>query len=177
MCEAKQTEFFSEWLAGVGHTLPANFADIDGFGDLFTEFWADSEIGFETEDLFSLKLEAYANIWIPVYKQKLDDLAVAIATARNPSKSQSSSVNHTATMGPQSGSTTDLPFDGDSDVPAGKTSTDGYTNSDTTASTNSDGGMSADEIQRRIDALNGKAIALKLNLLNEFKPLFMEIYQ
>lgn len=56
---AKYTELFSEYLEGGGE-LPAAFSQIDGFEDLFIGHFIDKEIGFETEVLFTIKLETKA---------------------------------------------------------------------------------------------------------------------
>ena len=61
---AKYTETLGEYLAS-GHSLPTVFADITNFDTYFLARYIDREIGFETEDLFEIKLEGKANIIIP----------------------------------------------------------------------------------------------------------------
>lgn len=68
---AKYTELYIDYLLNGGQN-PAIFANIENFENRFIEKYADSEIGFETPDLFSLKLNLKAEIIIPVYKQKID---------------------------------------------------------------------------------------------------------
>lgn len=63
------------WLQN-GFSLPAVFdtvPDISGmnFKTLFTYHFSDWEIGFETEEAFSRKLEAHANMIIPLYVTKI----------------------------------------------------------------------------------------------------------
>ena len=67
---AKYTELFIDYIRK-GGTLPAIFEQITGFEEQFISNFADKEIGFETEDLFKLKLENKANIVIPFYKDKI----------------------------------------------------------------------------------------------------------
>ena len=67
---AKYTELFIDYVRK-GGTLPAIFEQITGFEEQFISNFADKEIGFETEDLFKLKLENKANIVIPFYKDKI----------------------------------------------------------------------------------------------------------
>ena len=51
---SKYTETLVEFLEG-GGSLPAAFAEIVGFEDLFVARYCDKEIGFETEALFQIK--------------------------------------------------------------------------------------------------------------------------
>lgn len=93
---ARYTELFSEWLEEGGQ-LPALFSEIEGFGDLFTATYCDREIGFETPVLFEIKLNAYADLHIPEYKERIDLLVEAIAQAGNPSKTRTRSGDETNT--------------------------------------------------------------------------------
>lgn len=68
---AKYTELFIDYVRS-GREMPAIFEQIDGFESQFIANYADSEIGFETPDLFALKLENKANIVIPYYKEKIE---------------------------------------------------------------------------------------------------------
>ena len=81
---SKYTELLSEYLEN--NELPTIFDEIAGFKEQFTIYFLDREIGFETEDLFKFKLENYANVLIPLYKVRLQQLTQAITNANNPIK-------------------------------------------------------------------------------------------
>lgn len=70
---AKYTELLSEYLASGGE-LPAAFAQIEGFEDLFVAEYIDREIGYETPELFKIKLELLANLVIPPYLARITAL-------------------------------------------------------------------------------------------------------
>lgn len=81
---AKYTETLGEYLES-GHTLPSVFSDITGFDTHFLARYIDREIGFETEALFEIKLEGKANIIIPLYKDRIQQLNDAITALSTPS--------------------------------------------------------------------------------------------
>lgn len=80
------TELFTQYIAnngGADKALPVLFdkvpsIDIDGekttFRDSFILNFCDREIGFETEQLFALKLEGRAKLVLPKYINKLTEL-------------------------------------------------------------------------------------------------------
>lgn len=83
----KYTELFTEYIAnngGAENALPSLFdkvpnLTIDGeattFKDAFILNFCDREIGFETEELFALKLESRAKLVLPFYINKLKQLS------------------------------------------------------------------------------------------------------
>ena len=87
MRRAEHTEFFSEYIAnngGAENALPALFDkvpsitiddEVTTFKDAFILNFCEREIGFETEELFALKLEARAKLVLPFYINKLKQLA------------------------------------------------------------------------------------------------------
>lgn len=82
---AKYTELLAEYLEA-GGALPASFEDIEGFRDLFIGEYCDKEIGFETPILFTIKLQARANLLIPPYKDRINELEAIIDKLSNPTK-------------------------------------------------------------------------------------------
>lgn len=84
---AKYTELLAEYLKD-GGTLPAVFDDIDGLKNLFVGRYIERELGFETPELFSIKLEYKANLLIPVYKRRMDELQAAYEAQSNPIKTR-----------------------------------------------------------------------------------------
>lgn len=88
------TELFTEWIAnngGADNALPALFAQVPDitagtetikFSDTFILHFCDKEIGFETEALFALKLEARARLILPPFIEKINTLSkISIDTA------------------------------------------------------------------------------------------------
>ena len=64
------TETLREYI-NHGNQLPESFGLIAqtgyDFNTIFFEHFADREIGFETEELFALKVKKVADVWIPQY--------------------------------------------------------------------------------------------------------------
>lgn len=81
------TELFTQYIAnngGAENALPSLFGkvpnitiddEVTTFKDAFILNFCDREIGFETEELFALKLEARAKLVLPFYINKLNQLA------------------------------------------------------------------------------------------------------
>lgn len=81
------TELFTQYIAnngGAENALPSLFDkvpnitidnEITTFKDAFILNFCDREIGFETEELFALKLESRAKLVLPFYINKLKQLA------------------------------------------------------------------------------------------------------
>ena len=87
MRRAEHTEFFTEYIAnngGAENALPTLFDkvpnitiddEVTTFKDAFILNFCDREIGFETEELFAIKLESRAKLVLPFYINKLNQLA------------------------------------------------------------------------------------------------------
>lgn len=82
---AKYTMLLAEYLQKGGQ-LPASFALIQGFEDLFVARYCDHEIGFETDELFSIKLEYKANLIMQAYADKIATRTLYWTHAENPIK-------------------------------------------------------------------------------------------
>lgn len=198
---AKYTELFSEYLERGGQ-LPASFALIDGFEDLFKLHYCDKEIGFETEALFFMKLERTARINVPFYADKIRRLASAYAHFDVPAKvryergfnqdtqgEQNTRNANTSLNGEQNGYNSELPFDAANASPSMKTHNDAFTNqADGTYHADEvinkgerqnetrESGYTPDEAMREVEFLNKEIEPLIQMLLDEFKRLFMQIY-
>lgn len=133
---AKYTMLLAEYLQKGGQ-LPASFGLIDGFEDLFVARYCDHELGFETDALFSIKLEYKANLVMKAYADKIATRAFYWTRAENPVKSyyektkiktnlgaksktgsdatsygaKSITTTTSNTTGAQENKTTELPFD------------------------------------------------------------------
>ena len=82
----KYTELFTEYIAnngGAQNALPSLFdkvpnittdGEVTTFKDAFILNFCDREIGFETEEMFALKLESRAKLVLPFYINKLKQL-------------------------------------------------------------------------------------------------------
>ena len=82
----KYTELFTEYIAnngGAENAVPSLFdkvpnlttdGEVTTFKDAFILNFCDREIGFETEELFALKLESRAKLVLPFYINKLKQL-------------------------------------------------------------------------------------------------------
>ena len=82
----KYTELFTEYIAnngGAANAIPSLFdkvpnlttdGEVTTFKDAFILNFCDREIGFETEELFALKLESCAKLVLPFYINKLKQL-------------------------------------------------------------------------------------------------------
>lgn len=164
---AKYTELLSEYLEN--NALPVIFNEITGFADLFTGYYADYEIGFETESLFKLKLETKANIVIPEYKKIITQVETALNQVLSTTKTRQTTLN----AGEQASQSFNLPYNNVTSVePSQKAHNDAFTNVDVSV----ESGATIDENLRIIDELTQKRNNIYEVLLLEFKPLFMAIY-
>lgn len=163
---AKYTETFAEYLNN-GAELPAVFEDINGFTDLFIAQFCDKEIGFETEILFKIKLEAAAAIHIPFYKKKIEMYENALLKINTPEKEQTR-VYESAV---KNGSTTILPINSSNATPSQLTKADAY--EDTETITNR--GETPDEAIKRAEYINNINNII-MGCLKCFDNLFMKVY-
>ena len=182
---AKYTELLAEYLEGGGALPSSSFALIPNFEDLFKERYCGSEIGFETEALFAIKLDMKARILMPLYAARIDAVDAAIAKLKNPLKQRTEKRGYGKQHSENNtdGSNTDLPYD----------YVEGGTNPLPTPSSLSHMGGSADvdyhednltfteyvtidENIRIIETLSQQRSGLIEKCLDEFKPLFMGVY-
>lgn len=172
---AKYTTLLAEYLER-GGVLPASFAEIDGFEDIFKKHFCDSELGFETDLLFFMHLDELADINIPLYKDKLQRLASAWLEYDAPAKVTYTSENKTFNGGETKGTTTELPFNSANAEPNLITKNDAYKNTENRGTNVRETGKTIDEAQKAIEFLNEKAHSLINELLQVFKPCFMAVY-
>lgn len=172
---AKYTETFAEYIAS-GYSLPAEFADIEGFEDLFKLHYCDKEIGFETEAIFAMKLQEKATLYIPLYVDRLARRATAYLGFDAPAKVRYESINGTITNGAQKGTTTELPFDSATAKPSVINNTDEFANEEERTREERETGNTPDEIIKKIEFLNKSVYSLVEALLKEFDGLFMKVY-
>lgn len=172
---AKYTELLSEYLEN-GHTLPSIFEEIEGFSEMFLSYYIDKEIGFETETLFEIKLNMYANMYVPKYKERLEDLVSARTHANNPIKVRYSVGATTLINGQKKTKTTELPFDSDEAEPNIISESDSSTDTNNNTLNNEESGYTVDEALKIVEALNKEVNIVILKLLKAFSKCFMAVY-
>lgn len=164
---AKYTELLTEYLQN--NELPEIFDQIEGFSDLFIGQYCDYEIGFETEVLFKVKLEHKAQIVIPEYKKRIEQVNEALEQVLTTTKTNTRTLN----AGEQASQSYNLPFNNVENVqPSQKAHNDAFENVEESV----ESGLTIDENLRIIDELTNKRNNILDVLLLEFKPLFMAIY-
>lgn len=177
---AKYTETFAEYIEGGGALPSSSFALIEDFEDLFKERFCGSEIGFETEALFAIKLDYKARAVMPVYASKIAAVVEQMTGLKNnPTKWRYETHNYGKqhSENKTDGSNTDLPFDATTANPTSLSNLNGSADTDAHTDTlDFKEGLSVDERLRIIEKLNEKAFVLVEACLDEFKPLFMGVY-
>ena len=167
---SKYTETLVEFLEG-GGVLPAAFAEIEGFEDLFVARYCDKEIGFETEALFQIKLEERAAIIIPAYVKRIAATDAAWLTVTDPTRKQTRTFNSDE----KRSSSSSLPLNAQTAQPSQTAKADAFTDTDTTTCE----GITPDEAIRRAEYfhnLDGMTWILLDKCLHEFENLFMKVY-
>lgn len=176
---AKYTETFAEYVANGGVLPSASFALIPDFEDLFKERFCGSEIGFETETLFAIKLDLKARVIMPEYAARVAAIDKAMLKLEDPVKQRTEKREygkmHSETE--NDGSNTDLPFDADTATPSLTTHAEGSADTDahTDDLTYTDY-VTIDENLRIIEQLDSDRKGIIERCLEEFKPLFMGVY-
>ena len=74
---ANYTEYLRDYIKN--NTLPASLSDADeafecDFTEVFTQYFLMREIGFDTEEMFSQKLNAQISVYLPYYINKANNL-------------------------------------------------------------------------------------------------------
>lgn len=176
---AKYTETLAEYVEG-GGTLPSSsFALIEDFEDLFKERFCGSEIGFETETLFALKLDMKARLVMPIYAARLAAVNAAMAKLQTPTKERTERREYGKTHSEteNDGSNTELPFDAATATPSATSHMEGSADVDDHEDnmTYTDY-VTIDENLRIMETLGRQREGVIENCLDEFRPLFMGVY-
>lgn len=172
---AKFTETLKEYLDN-GNTLPTSFNEITGFEDLFKKYWCDKELGFETEAIFAIKIEAYADIVIPVYKERITRINNAWLNFDAPERVVEDKERSKYLQGAQHGSTTELPINSTTAEPNVVQDTNEYENKQKREILHTEHGSTEDEAMRRVDFVNKQVKLIMFDLLQEFRYCFMRTY-
>lgn len=172
---AKYTLLLCEYLKD-GFSLPSSFSLIEGFADLFTAYYCDKEIGFETEELFEIKLNMKAELIMQSYSDKIAERAKYWAKIETPAKTFYSKESVSKNYGKQKSQGTELPFNAAEASPNTITESDAYSDSDERVKETRSDGLDLSEIMKAIDYLNKDASTLTEKCLKEFSSLFMKVY-
>lgn len=160
---AKYTELLSEYVLN-GNPLPEIFGEIPAFETLFLMVYGDREIGFETEDIFRLKLEARAETIIPLYKfaiEKTSGITIEKIKTR------------TFKGGARRETDTALPINSTSALPSNVNNAESYTDTETETET----GFTEAEFVYFYDFwLTRDELSIIKKALAEFDSLFMQVY-
>lgn len=159
---AKYTETLQEYLQD--NELPEEFEEIEGFENVFKAHFIDKEIGFETEELFKVKLSGRASLVIPMYKERIASINSYLTKIANPTK------EITFEMGAQKSKTTELPINALTAEPSLVNDNDEYENTQTEKD------YSITNIISMIKFLKGEDANIITKLLGEFDSLFMQVY-
>lgn len=169
---AEITEYLRDYLTQ--HSLPASFDNIligdKTFKDLFIAKFNLYEIGFETEEEFEQKLEMQATIVLAKYEPLLAKFNSVLADF-NKSVKQSKGWQYNKSNLKQSQFDNNLSSvvedtDVNSQVVSENTNDNKGENEEATTSISVDDYIKA---QKEVDAIG-------FNMLNEFKPLFIQIF-
>ena len=194
------TELFTQYIAnngGADNALPSLFDkvpnitiddEVTTFKDAFILNFCERELGFETEELFALKLESRAKLVLPFYISKLKQLAIIdyINAKRTESEKRTNTGNIT-----DGGKDTNTRFKGENPlidtsltfnakaVTEQETSEIGYgKNTNTTGSENvtreyTDSGIEARDLYERVlnDTMN-----VWNEIFKKFESLFMQVW-
>lgn len=161
------TETYLEWLED-GGVIPASFGLIEGFAKAFENRYCDREIGFETPELFQRKLDLRASEVMPIYSARLSAFE---KLDYEPKKKSTSN----ATIGKRKTSMADLPIDAVSStepVPSTISATDEAIDSATSEAS----GFTPSERIEWERALMERRTSILQTCLDEFEPLFMQVY-
>lgn len=166
------TETLREYI-NHGNSLPESFNLIVqtgyDFNTIFFEHFADREIGFETEELFALKVKKVADLWIPQYVKMIQNYdSIIEALKAKTKKSDSITENEKITT-----RQFDLPVAGETAGinPSGIGETD-----PTRAKTTTTSDESPDELTRKVDWLLGQEKNALMDLLERFERCFMQVF-
>lgn len=176
---AKYTETLAEFIEGGGVLPSSSFALVENFEDLFKERYCGSEIGYETEALFALKLDMKARLVMPLYAARIEAVNAAVDKLKAPTKVRTEKRNygkqHSETE--NDGSTTDLPIDAATAEPAATNHAEGSADVDAHEDNHTyTDYVTIDENIKIIEQLNTSRRGLIEQCLEEFKPLFMGVY-
>ena len=169
---AKYTMLLNDYVRQ-GFSLPS-FEEIEGFSDLFFATYCDREIGFETPQLFEIKLAARAKLVMPYYVMKIQLQNKYLGLLNAPVKTTYFEEDVRANLGEQKSSITELPYDVTTSKPSTINKAEETTNTNHREGNNREEGTT--DINAILNALNHNINMILKDLLKEFDSLFMGVY-
>lgn len=169
---AKYTMLLNDYVRQ-GFSLPS-FDAISGFKDIFFAHYCDREIGFDTPQLFEIKLDARAALVLPYYAKKIELETKYLALLKAPIKSRYYEEDITNDLGAQHSETTALPFNATTAKPTSLSDIDARRDSNKREGSEREEGVN--NVNDIINALNYKVNMILQDLLKEFNDLFMGVY-
>ena len=169
---AKYTMTLNDYLRQ-GFSLPS-FDSIPGFGDLFLATYCDREIGFETPQLFEIKLKARASLVLPYYQKKIELQGKWQGLLMEPSKTSTFDESVTTNVGQQHNTATELPINTATATPSSLADIGEREDTSHRTGTNKEEGSA--DVNAITTALNYDVRLILKDLLKEFDDLFMGVY-
>lgn len=169
---AKYTMLLNDYVRQ-GYTLPS-FEEIEGFQDMFFEHFLDREIGFDTPDLFSVKLAHRASLVMPFYAQLVANQTKYLNLLNTPIKTRYLEEDITSNTGAQHNSVTDLPINATTATPSALT--DVGARADNSHREHEEREEGQNNVNDILNVLNTKIKNILEDCLNEFESLFMGVY-
>lgn len=169
---AKYTMLLNDYVRQ-GFSLPS-FEEIEGFSDLFFATFCDREIGFETPQLFEIKLDARAKLVLPYYVKKLQLQTKYLGLLNAPVKTTYFEEDVTANLGQQHNTATELPINVASATPSSLSDIGAREDTNHREGNNREEGTT--DINAILNALNHNVNMILKDLLKEFDSLFMGVY-
>ena len=169
---AKYTMLLNDYLRQ-GYALPS-FEEIEGFRDQFIAHFCDREIGFDTPDLFSIKLEHRANLVMPFYAQLVANQTKYLNLLNTPIKIHYLEEDIISNTGAQHNSVTDLPINATTATPSALT--DVGARADNSHREHQEREEGQNNINDILNALNARVKNILEDCLKEFDSLFMGVY-
>ena len=179
---AKYTMLFAEYLKS-GRQLPSAFSLIPAlneisFEDLFISRFCQREIGFETDSLFEIKLNARANVVCPFYADKLKLLSnytpqkiYDAATVEKVENDYGREDKHEFFVNPDNASTTDDIYKIQS-----MTNAERFKASNKDEATKTNSGQTTENAFATFEKIKRDKVNVYEELLNEFDSLFMGVF-
>lgn len=173
---AKYTTLYIDYVRG-GGVIPSAFALIQNFETLFLERYGDRELGFETEDLFAIKLDLKANLVMGEYASKIAQYDELIQELSDPTDIKiTEKYTDKTTLGEQRSTSTELPMDSDTATPNLVNNSDEVENEmEHDMERNQYEPRNASDLTLRLDYLM-KRTNLVEKCLDQFESLFMGVY-
>ena len=166
------TETLREYI-NHGNELPESFGLIAqtgyDFNTIFFEHFADREIGFETEELFALKVKKVADVWIPQYVKIIRNYDSTLEAI----KANVTKTTVTENLGETTDKSYDLPT---ADDVSGITPTGVAKSLPIANETVTSVGQTPSELEKKVNWFTKRKDNAITSLLSKFENCFMQVF-